>query len=252
MLRGRYYLRPSEPELGNSSEGKQNSVFLQFANWQEWEDFFMSFSKMFEKVLEIKPEVWALMIAIILGAFLVSMVLKDKEKFNAKILTYGSICIALSFVLSYIRLYKFPQGGSITLGSMIPIMFFAYMFGPGKGIAAGLVYGLLQYIQEPVAVHWVQVILDYPLAFGAIGLAGCSKDKFPLGMLIGGASRWVFNVLSGVFFFASYAPPEMNPVVYSMQYNGLIVGPDILICMIIVSIPQFKNALNRVKNQAIV
>ncbi len=209
----------------------------------------MSFSKVFGKILEITPGAWAFMVAIILGAFLLSRVLKDKEKFNTKTLTYGSICIALSFVLSYIRLYRFPQGGSITLGSMIPIMFFAYMFGPAKGIAAGLVYGLLQYIQDPVAVHWVQVILDYPLAFGALGLAGYSKNNFALGMLFGGASRWIFNVLSGVFFFASYAPPEMNPLVYSMEYNGLVVGPDILICMIIVSIPQFKNAINRVRSQ---
>lgn len=211
----------------------------------------MSFSKIFGKILEITPGAWAFMVAIILGAFLLSRVLKDKEKCNTKTLTYGSICIALSFVLSYIRLYRFPQGGSITLGSMIPIMFFAYMFGPAKGIAAGLVYGLLQYIQDPVAVHWVQVILDYPLAFGALGLAGYGKNNFALGMLFGGASRWIFNVLSGVFFFASYAPPEMNPLVYSMEYNGLVVGPDILICMIIVSIPQFKNAINRVRSQVV-
>lgn len=209
------------------------------------------FSKVFEKLLEVKPEAWAFIAAIILGAFLLSRVMKDKEKFKTKTLTYGSICIALSFVLSYVRLYRFPQGGSITLGSMIPIMLFAYMFGPGKGIAAGLVYGLLQYIQDPVAVHWVQIILDYPLAFGALGLAGYSKNNFAIGMVYGGAARWIFNVLSGVFFFASYAPPEMNPLVYSMQYNGLVVGPDILICMIIVSIPQFKIAIDRLKDQAI-
>ena len=209
------------------------------------------FIKIFSSISKIKLQSWIFILVIIGAAFLISLTLKkDKQKQNTtKKLTYGSICIALSFVLSYIRFFKMPQGGSITAGSMLPVMLFAYWFGPADGIVAGMVYGLLQFIQDPFIIHPLQVVLDYPLAFGALGLAGLSKKNFSLSLAIGTIFRFFFSFLSGTLFFVEYAKQAGEaPVIYSLAYNSVILI-DGLICIAISLIPQFKSAINRVKSQ---
>ena len=124
---------------------------------------------MFKKLLELKPA----SIIILASLFLISVALAFREKRTksesryVKMIVYGSLCIALSFVLSYIRLYRFPQGGSITPASMLPIYIFAVMFGPTAGILAGFAFGMIRLIQDPFVIHWAQFFLDYPLSFGA-------------------------------------------------------------------------------------
>jgi thiamine transporter len=68
-------------------------------------------SGVFEKFPEIKLQTWALVIGLILAAFLFSKVISKKRPTSTKKLVYGSLCIALAFVLSYIRLFHMPQGG---------------------------------------------------------------------------------------------------------------------------------------------
>lgn len=252
MLRERIFLRPSEPELDNSSVGKRTCVLLPAAVYKR-EEFFMSFFvNIFKDFANVKIQSWAFIIGVIAASLLISRVIGKKKIFTTKKLTYGSLCIALSFILSYIRLYHWPQGGSITPGSMLPLMIFAFIFGPVEGILAGMVYGVLQFIQDPFIVHWFQVLLDYPLAFGAIGLAGYFKSNFSLGIIVGGLGRFFFNFLSGVFFFASYAAQaHMNPVIYSIAVNGLIVGAEVLICLCISFVPQFKHAIAKLKSEAV-
>lgn len=207
------------------------------------------FIKIFSSISKIKLQSWIFILVIIGTAFLISLTLKKDRKSTTKKLTYGSICIALSFVLSYIRFFKMPQGGSITAGSMIPVMLFAYWFGPADGVIAGMVYGLLQFIQDPFIVHPLQVVLDYPLAFGALGLAGLSKKNFSLSLAIGSIFRFFFSFLSGTLFFVEYAKQAGEaPVIYSLAYNSVILI-DGLICIAISLIPQFKSAINRVKSQ---
>ncbi|MCX7694444.1 MAG: energy-coupled thiamine transporter ThiT [Caloramator sp.] len=201
----------------------------------------------FEGLLKIKPYVWAILGALVLISILSIYLNKSKKekKFNTRKITTASLCIALSFVLSYITIFKLPQGGSITLGSMIPIFIFAYVYGVKDGIIVGAVYGILQFIQEPYIVHWAQVMIDYPLAFGALGIAGFVRKNMPLGMILGGAGRLFFHVISGVIFFASYAPEGQNVLVYSLVYNLTYLLPDLILCVVIGFIPQFKNAVNR-------
>lgn len=207
------------------------------------------FIKIFSSISKIKLQSWIFILVIIGTAFLISLTLKKDRKSTTKKLTYGSICIALSFVLSYIRFFKMPQGGSITAGSMIPVMLFAYWFGPADGVIAGMVYGLLQFIQDPFIIHPLQVVLDYPLAFGALGLAGLSKKNFSLSLAIGSIFRFFFSFLSGTLFFVEYAKQAGEaPVIYSLAYNSVILI-DGLICIAISLIPQFKSAINRVKSQ---
>lgn len=208
------------------------------------------FTEVFKKIPEIKPQSWAFILAILFASFLGSKLLKKDGKFDTRKLTYGSLCIALAFILSYIRLFKAPYGGSVTLGSMLPIIIFAFIFGLKDGILAGMVYGMLQLIQDAYVVHWFQLLLDYPLAFGALGLAGYFRKNIYLGLITGGLGRMIFHILSGVFFFASYAPEGMNPLLYSIVYNGAFIAPDIIIAMVIASIPQFKNAILRIKSEA--
>ena len=109
------------------------------------------------------------------------------------ILVHGALCIAISFVLSYFKLFSMPNGGSITLASMLPLMVYSNRYGAKYGVMAGVVYGFLQYIQNPEMTHWIQMLVDYPIAFGVIGLGGLVKGERNLvfSVLIGGTLRFL-------------------------------------------------------------
>lgn len=202
------------------------------------------FASIFEKFAEIKTATWISLFALVaLGLIL----LLAKKKWDTRALTYGAMCIALSFILSYIRLYRMPQGGSITPGSMLPLMLYAYAFGPSAGMAAGVVYGLLQLLQDFYVMHPVSLIMDYILAFAMLGCAGFAKKHLSWGVLIAGAGRWFWQFLSGFIFYGMYAWEGWNPVVYSAAYNGLVIGPEIIICMIIACIPAIDRMANQLK-----
>src|SRR5690554_4930733 len=104
-----------------------------------------------------------------------------KKKFNVKMITEGGMMIALAVLLSYIKIYTLPNGGSITAGSMIPLMIFAIRWGLGPGFLVGGTYGVIDFILKPYFYHPLQFILDYPLAFALLGFAGLAhiikKDK---------------------------------------------------------------------------
>ncbi|MDO5717493.1 MAG: energy-coupled thiamine transporter ThiT [Tissierellia bacterium] len=158
-------------------------------------------------------------------------------------LVEGGIMIALATVLSFIKLFKMPQGGSITAASMLPIMIFAMRWGVGRGLTVATLYGILQYILEPYFFSPMQVILDYPIAFGLLGLAGIAKGHLSsprtkirwilpscgLGML----GRTIAHVLSGVIFFYEYAGAK-NPWLYSIEYNGSFMLVELIITSIII------------------
>jgi len=155
------------------------------------------------------------------------------------------IAVALVFVLSNIRVYRMPQGGSITAASMVPIFFVALRWGAGWGILAGVAAGIVNYIFDPFFVHPVQVLLDYPVAFGALGLAGLLPRWPWLGVTLGGAGRWLAHFISGVVFFAQYAPAGQSPWVYSAIYNASYMVPEIIISIILT--PLVLGALERLR-----
>lgn len=192
---------------------------------------------LFEKLAKVTWYQWALFAAALAAAVVLIVVLatgrKKQQKTNIRALTYGALCVSLSFLLSYIKLFSAPQGGSVTLASMLPIMLYASMFGTKRGLLAGLVYGLLQFIQKPEIYHWAQVLLDYPLAFTLIGLAGLpGKLKLlPVGTLIGGFARYVVHTVSGFLFFSEV----LNGSAFwaSAVYNGWYMLFDTLICFVL-------------------
>src|SRR2546428_464846 len=105
--------------------------------------------------------------------------------------------------------------------------------GRPRGRGNGLLAGVVNYITEPFYVHAVEVLLDYPIAFGAIGLAGLFQRRPVAGVVVGGAGRFVAHFLSGIVFFASYAPKGVSPAVYSAVYNGSYMLPEVIISSIL-------------------
>ena len=183
---------------------------------------------------------WIVVAVLLVGGVIAYRSLKGGHKtvWNTKMMAMGAVCIALSSVLSMIKIWKMPQGGSITAASMLPLMLFSYVYGMGPGCLVGALYGVLQFIIEPYFLSLPQMLLDYPIAFGMMGLAGLfsKMDNENLGLTVGvvlaSVGRFVAAVLSGVIFFAEYAG-DQNPWVYSIVYNGSYMLPECIICVIL-------------------
>ena len=200
---------------------------------------------MFSKFTEISPVVWGILAALIIVGLVLYGIVKDKRKWSVRMLANASLCIALSFILSYIRLYKLPQGGSITLASMLPLLMFSYAYGIGPGMVTGMAYGFLQFIQDAYFVHPIELILDYPLAFAMLGLCGLApkiSKRYGMipGIALGVFGRFLCAFISGIVFFGMYAPEGQHVMVYSAVYNGLYLIPEAAICMVLAMIPQIQ------------
>jgi thiamine transporter len=156
------------------------------------------------------------------------------RSWDTRFIAEAGISIALAGALHMVKLWQMPQGGSITLGTMVPLFILALRRGPLAGCVAGAVYGILE--------GWIlsggknfyypaQILLDYPIAFGLLGLAGFFPKTPAFGILVGALARYVAHVLSGILFFAQYAKGPV--VVYSLTYNALYLLPDFAIAMVL-------------------
>lgn len=145
-----------------------------------------------------------------------------------------AIMIALAVVLSFVKVFEMPQGGTISL-TMIPLLLLAFRRGPVAGIIGGVMYGVISIIIDGVIYHPLSILLDYTLAYGALGIAGFFKKSYAgitLGCIAGVALRYVCSVLSGALLFAEYAPEGMNPWIYSLGYNATYMVPELIICVV--------------------
>ena len=190
-----------------------------------------------EKLSKMTTRQWCFAIGalvVMVGLLIYLAKRPQKEgKTDVRALTYGALCMAMSFVLSYIKLYSMPLGGSVTLASMLPLLWYSNKFGMRNGFIAGAAYGLLQLIQKPEIYHWVQVLLDYPLAFMMLGLAGSVKN-LQLGAILGVAGRWICHIISGAVFFGEWMPEGWsNAWVYSAAYNGAYLLVDLILCIVL-------------------
>ena len=200
---------------------------------------------------------------LIVAAFVRQKNASRKAALTTKQLVYSAVAIALAVVCSMIKLFEMPMGGSVTLLSMLFIVLIAYWYGPYLGymtplpyvgIMTAVAYGLVQFVTEPIFYTIPQMLLDYPLAFGALGLAGFFNKKkwgLQIGYVVGVFGRFIFSTISGIVFFASYAPEGMNPILYSLGYQASYLVPEAVITLIIISIPPVAKALARVKQNAV-
>ncbi len=198
---------------------------------------------------------YVVLVILMVAALVIPIVLsrKNSKKMSAKQLTFCAVAMALALVTSFIKVASLPMGGSITLFSMFFMCFIGYLYGPKIGIMTGVAYGILQLIIEPYIYAPLQVLLDYPLAFGALGMSGFfSKKKFGLttGVIVGILGRYICHVISGYVFFASYAPEGMNPMIYTLGYNATYIVPELIATVIVVSLPPVMKALKYVKTMA--
>ena len=158
-------------------------------------------------------------------------------------LTEGAILVALAQILGYVKLLQLPSGGSLT-PAMFPILLFALRWGPGRGLAAGFLFGLLQLLLDGAyAWGWQCMILDYLLAYTPLGLAGLFKGKawgiFP-GTVIGCVGRFIVHYISGVTIYRIIEPTSLpgigtfdNAALYSLAYNGSYMLPNMLLALVL-------------------
>ena len=159
-----------------------------------------------------------------------------RVKWDAAMIARAALCIALAYLLNLITLFRMPMGGSVTLAAMLPLIVFAVAYGPLEGMLVGCVFGLLDLLINPYVIHPVQLLVDYPMAYGALALACLGwalplpgRLKLPAAVLFGYAGRYAMAVLSGVVFFAEYAG-EQGALVYSLVYNIGYLGVEAAIC----------------------
>lgn len=192
------------------------------------------------------------LITIIGGVLLLLAIIKFKNiKLNAKIMTRIGIALALATILNMIKLYVLPNGGgSISLGSMVPIILIAYMYGPQIGLLTGFLFGIISLILNPYILHPIQVLFDYPLPYMAVGFAGYFKNNRMLGTTVGMSLKFVFHFISGYVFFGEFAPAGWSPAIYSLAVNGFAVGGELIICLIIISLLPFNRIINNISNKS--
>ncbi len=166
------------------------------------------------------------------------------KEFDTKVLAEMAIAIALATVLSYIKIFTMPYGGSVTLGSMVPILLIAFRRDVKVGVTTGVIYGFVQMFLDGWFYSPVGMFLDYPLAFGVLGLAGLFKKQPIIGVVIAMAGRFVSHFISGVVFFGMYAPEGMSPVIYSALYNGGYMIPEMVISAVLIYLLVQRNVLN--------
>ncbi len=196
------------------------------------------------------------MFAILLVAAAITKRLTNKTaRISIHQLAYSAMAIALAAAATMIPMPRMPMGGHITPFSLLIIALIGYWFGLSGGIACGVAFGILLLLLDPYILSLPQMLCDYVFAFGALGLSGIfSKNSSVLpGYLIAVTGRYIFAVLSGVIFFASYAPESgilSNAWLYSIVYNIIYIGTEAALTVAILQIPAFRSAINTVGNAA--
>lgn len=175
-----------------------------------------------------------------------------KTIWNTRMLTTAAICIAMSYLLSYLKLFSMPTGGSVTLFSMLPLMIFSWLYGVVPGLAAGAAYGLLQILQRPEIYHPIQILFDYPIAFAMMALAGLFRRTnkpwaLPVGVIIACFGRFLCHLFTGMVFFGSYAPAQdfLSVFVYSAVYNGGYMAAETVLSAVVASLPPVQSMVRR-------
>lgn len=176
---------------------------------------------------------------------------------KTKQLVFSAMAIALATVVAtVIKLPSLPNGGSITLFSMLIVSLVGYWYGPTTGLIAAFAYGILQFITGPYVVHPAQVLLDYPLAFAALGLSGFfykKKHGLIIGYLVGVFGRFAFHMISGLIFYTTYVDSLQGNVAAiwaSTVYNLSYILPEAILTLVLLALPPVRNMFAKLKIMA--
>ena len=183
--------------------------------------------------------------------------MKTKNRNLTKILVESSLMIAFATVLSLVKLAEMPYGGSITLASMTPIAFIAYRHGTSAGLGAGVVYAALQQLLGLNSLSYVTgwqsviavILLDYVLAFTAVGFAGVFKGRFGAdkidtesgrqrvelgtGMAFACVLRYILHTVAGATVWAGLSIPTEAALIYSIGYNATYMIPETVVNVLV-------------------
>lgn len=166
---------------------------------------------------------------------------------NIKKLTEFAMTIALSVVLSFIKVWEMPQGGSVSL-VMVPLLVISFRRGISAGMITGAIYGCLSALLSGVIYHPMSLLLDYIIAFSLVGLAGLFKTDLKgiiSGCFVGVFGRFLSSYLSGAILFASYAPEGQSPWLYSLVYQATYLIPELIISAIVIILIRNKILLKK-------
>ncbi len=176
------------------------------------------------------------------------------SKNKTKQLVFSAMAIALATVISVaIKLPSLPNGGSTTLFSMLIVCMVGDWYGPATGLIAAFAYGILQFITGPYVVHPAQVLLDYPLAFGALGLSGFfwkKKHGLMIGFLAGAFGRFTLHMVSGLIFYTTYVDSlngNAAAIWGSTVYNLSYILPEVILTVILLLLPPMQKTFARLK-----
>ena len=192
-------------------------------------------------------------IVVIILLFVGILISGKGKKVDTKTLVASALLVALAVVLKQVKLFPMPQGGDVSAFGMLPIALCAYFFGVRRGIMAGMCVGLVDLIFSPYVIHPIQLLLDYPLAFGAIGFAGLLRNKkggLIAGYLLGVFGRYICSVMSGIIYFGAYVPEGFNAVTWSAWYNFAYLGAEAAITVVLLVIPPVKRTFTRLKAES--
>jgi thiamine transporter len=211
-----------------------------------------------EGVYQITQAGYFLMVAVLIAVLLLACFITrpdEKNVLGTRKLVFSAMAIALATVTSMIKLFHAPMGGSVTLFTMLFVSLIGYWYGLGTGLFAGIAFGLVQMMIDPYIVSLPQMLVDYILAFGALGLSGVfrkSKNGLIKGYLLAIIGRYFFACLSGVIFFGIYGNEYgLSPVVYSMAYNAFYIFIEGGMTIALLLVPAVRKAMVYVKNMAV-
>lgn len=177
---------------------------------------------------------------------------------NVKRMVLSAVMIGLATVLSLVKIWKMPLGGSITLLSMLPIVLISIKYGVKWGMFTSLIYAVMQIFVDLGEIMtwgltvklWIgSIVFDYLIAYGILGISGIFRKKGIAGMCSGVAlalfMRFASHVVSGTIFFDIWCPEGWNPFVYSLAYNGGYMLPELVFTMAAVIVITKVKVMNK-------
>ena len=194
---------------------------------------------------------------------------------NTKLLmlTECAVMLALSIVLSFIKVWKMPMGGAVTLLSMLPIMLISVKYGLKGGLPCGLLYALFQLLMGVAsgdvfvycttgAMVVICVLFDYLVPFTVLGCAAmfrkpaeklrANNRKAADALLLAGfvlviVIRFVCHYITGFSIWGQWAPEGQSKFIYSLLYNGQYMLPECIFttvgAAVLLNIPVIRKQL---------